>query len=131
MFYDLTKIKKRYTLKEIEKSNVGSEHWEYIGRGKYVLDFSYASYVNHSCDPNAYVEFKTLGKRYLIALRPIKKGEEITKDYALEAVDQIDNETWILDCKCGSKNCRKKVSGDFSNCQRRSKRKNCRIYLHG
>jgi len=114
LFTDLTRIEKRYTLKEIEESGIDSEHWEYVGHGKYVLDYSPASYVNHSCDPNAYVEFKTLGKKYLIALRDIKKGEEITKDYSLEAVDQIDNENpWVLDCKCGSKNCRKKIIGDF------------------
>jgi len=113
LFYDLTKVKKRYTLEEIERSGIDSEHWEYVGRSKYVLDYSPASYVNHSCDPNAYVEFKTLSKRYLIALKPIRKGEEITKDYTLEAIDQIDNETWILNCNCGSKDCRKKVTGDF------------------
>ena len=113
LYVDLSKIKKRYTLKEIEESGIDSEHWEYVGHGKYVLDYSPSSYVNHSCDPNAYIEFKKLSERYLIALKPIKKGEEITKDYTLEAVDQIDNETWVLKCKCGSKNCRKKVTGDF------------------
>lgn len=114
LFNDLTKIKKRFTLKEIKESSIDSEHWDYVGRGKYVLDYSPESYVNHSCDPNAYVEFKTLGKKYLIALKPIKKGEEITKDYTLEAVDQIDSKNpWVLDCKCGSKNCRRKVIGDF------------------
>ncbi|RLG03132.1 MAG: hypothetical protein DRN54_03385 [Thaumarchaeota archaeon] len=30
-----------------------------------------------------------------------------------DAVDQIDNETWVLECKCGSKNCRKKVTGNL------------------
>ena len=113
LFNDLTRIKKRYTLKEIEESGIDSEHWEYVGRGKYVLDYSPASYVNHSCDPNAYVEFKTLCKRYLIALKPIRKGEEITKDYTLEAVDQTDKEGWVLECKCGSRNCRRRVTGDF------------------
>jgi len=113
LFYDLITVKKRYTLEEIERSGIDSEHREYVRRGKYVLDYSPASYVNHSCDPNAYVEFKTLSKKYLIALKPIRKREEITKDYTLEAIDQIDNETWILNCNCGSKDCRKKVTGDF------------------
>lgn len=122
LFHDLTNIKKKYTLKEMEESGIDSEHWEYVGRGKYVLDYSLASYVNHSCDPNAYVEFKTLCRRYLIALKPIRKGEEITVDYTLSAVDQIDNETWVLDCKCGSKKCRKKVTGDFFKLPRKIQR---------
>ena len=113
LFYDLTKYKERYTLDEIRVSGIDSEHWEYVGRGKYVLNTSPAAYVNHSCDPNAYVEFKTLGKRCLIAIKPIKKGEEITVDYTLSSVDQIDNETWVLRCKCGSRNCRGLVTGDF------------------
>jgi hypothetical protein len=113
LFYDLSKNKEKYTLKEIEESGIDSEHWVYVGHGRYVLDFSPASYVNHSCNPNAYEEFQTLYKRYLIAIRSIKKGEEITKDYTLVAVDQIDNETWILECKCRNKNCRRIVTGDF------------------
>jgi len=113
LYVDLTKYKKRYTLSEMEESGIDSEHWEYIGRGRYVLVDSPAAYVNHSCDPNAYIEFKVLEKRYLIAIKPIKKGEEIMCDYTLSSVNQIDNETWVLRCKCGSRNCRDLVTGDF------------------
>lgn len=117
LFNDITKLP-RYTLKEIaelHKRNpkLIADHEDYVGEGKYVIDVSPESFVNHSCDPNAYVEFTEIGKKYLIALKPIKKGEEITKDYQLAAVDQIDNKHgWILKCKCGAKNCRKIISGD-------------------
>ena len=119
---DLTRLK-RYSLKEISRNpklkKLG-EHCDYAGNGKYVIDFSPASYVNHSCNPNSYVEFKTLGKAKYIAKRDIKKGEEITVDYTLGAVDQIRGaypryqiHYWKMKCRCGSKNCRKIVRGDF------------------
>ena len=56
-------------------------------------------YINHSCDPNAYM--KTLhGHVLFFALRDIVAGEEITIDY---------EETLLPDsrrCRCGAKNCR-------------------------
>ena len=38
-------------------------------------------------------------------MRLIKKGVEITFDYAM---NNIDN--WKMECNCGSKNCRKVIS---------------------
>ena len=59
---------------------------------------------NHSCDPNAYIEDYMMSR----ALRDIKKGEEITVDYGTF----IDHKGVILEsCKCGSKNCREKITG--------------------
>ena len=56
-------------------------------------------YINHSCDPNAYM--KTLyGHVLFFALRDIKAGEEITIDY---------EQTLLPDsrrCHCGARNCR-------------------------
>ena len=118
LYDDITKLPK-YTLKEIielhrKNPNLIADHEEYVGEGKYVINISPESFVNHSCDPNAYVEFTEIGKKFLIALKPIKKGEEITKDYQLAAIDQIDKKNgWVLECKCGSKKCRKMVTGDL------------------
>ena len=117
---DVTK-KKRYSLKEMDKlikegkmSEEDTEHCDYIGYGKYVIDFSPLSYVNHSCDPKAYVEFKRLGKQKLIAIKQIKKGEELTYDYSIQAVDCIDGKNpRKMRCHCKSKECRKIVQGDF------------------
>lgn len=120
--HDFTKLK-RYTLKEISghpKLNRTSDHSAYIGHGKYVVDMCPISHINHSCNPSAYSEYKRLGRETIIALRPIKKGEEITIDAALEAVDQIrgaypnyDIYHWKMKCHCGSRNCRKIIHGDF------------------
>lgn len=58
---------------------------------------------NHSCNPNAAV-VKT---QTLIAIRNIKKGEEVTYDYS--CVVGMVNEGWWMRCRCGTKACRKKI----------------------
>ncbi len=64
-------------------------------------------HVNHCCDPNSYQLFK--GKKsYLVARRAISAGEEITIDYNINITGGT---SWL--CNCGSKRCRKEVSGDF------------------
>ncbi|MFA5888845.1 MAG: SET domain-containing protein-lysine N-methyltransferase [Candidatus Paceibacterota bacterium] len=60
---------------------------------------------NHSCDPNA-------GHRKiseLIAIRNIKRGEEITYDYSATTGPNIPKSLWTMKCKCGSKICRKTI----------------------
>ena len=54
--------------------------------------------VNHSCNPNAGI----IGSETLIAIRNIKKGEEITFDYSTT----MYNDPATLRCSCGSRQCR-------------------------
>lgn len=61
-------------------------------------------WYNHSCEPNA--GFR--GQITLVAMREIQKGEEITFDYAFCDSSDYDE----FDCACGSKSCRKSVTGD-------------------
>ena len=72
---------------------------------KYDVDGNYsynvARLANHSCDPNCDTDI-IKGKIYIMALRDIKKGEEITYDYGFE-FDKDDYKDHV--CKCGSKNC--------------------------
>ena len=65
-------------------------------------------FINHRCDPNTYVR-TIAGDRYVVALREISPGEEITYDYCING----DGDTeWS--CSCGSPNCRKRhLSGFF------------------
>jgi len=64
-------------------------------------------YINHSCNPNSYV--KTVDAiRTLFAMRDIKRGEEITYDYAINGYYKS-----AMPCKCGAKNCRKILNCDF------------------
>lgn len=59
-------------------------------------------YVNHSCDANCGIH----GEITVVAMRDIKKGEEITQDYGL-----LDNADYEMKCTCGAKNCRGIVTG--------------------
>ena len=61
-------------------------------------------FLNHSCDPNSGVKMKK-NQAILVAIRTIKKGEEITLDYSTT----MDEDDWELDCQCPSKNCRKNI----------------------
>lgn len=58
-------------------------------------------FLNHSCDPNCelFVYEDDLFRLYLVTLRPIQAGEELTIDYGWPADVAIP-------CLCGSKNCR-------------------------
>jgi SET domain-containing protein len=55
-----------------------------------------ARYINHSCDPNceAIVTKRTI---WIVALRDIQAGEELSYNYGLTARQYR--------CHCGSKNC--------------------------
>lgn len=65
-------------------------------------------FVRHSCNPNTTV--KIIAKNaFLISTRAIKPNEELTFDYSTTSTDSIDE--WKIDCKCGSWNCRKQISG--------------------
>lgn len=74
----------------------------YAKNGKYVLFSSPGKYVNHSCDSNT----KAINECD-VAIRDIKKGEEITADYIAEKVPNLNTE-----CKCRAKNCRKWLKTD-------------------
>ena len=64
-----------------------------------IIGGSGAQFVNHSCQPN--LRFRVFGKRvFLVSLRWIDSGEELTVDYRLEP----DAEKEI--CQCGSPLCR-------------------------
>lgn len=54
--------------------------------------------LNHSCNPNAHFG----AKRRLFALRPIRKGEEVTFDYSTSEVDA----QWTMSCDCRAEGCR-------------------------
>lgn len=64
--------------------------------------------ISHSCNPNCYVN--VVGNRaVLFSLYVIPAGAELTFDYSTTSSDTWD--TWKMDCKCGSFQCRKVISG--------------------
>ena len=60
-----------------------------------------AMYINHSCDPNCETE-ELRGRVWVMSLRPIAPGEELTYDYNLYDGDEDEAR-----CYCGAGNCRK------------------------
>jgi SET domain-containing protein len=56
------------------------------------------AYINHSCEPNAYMRAAPGNKVLFFALRDIQAGEEITINYR-------DPEHPLV-CKCGAQSCR-------------------------
>lgn len=68
--------------------------------GKCIIDgYGVAAFVNHSCDPNCETD-QIRGKMWIIALRDIEPGEELTYDYNL-----YDGEE-DAPCSCGTTRCR-------------------------
>jgi hypothetical protein len=57
-------------------------------------------FINHSCDPNC--ESDNIGGRvFIVAIRDIAPGEELTYEYNLHDSDEDE-----ADCYCGAEKCR-------------------------
>jgi uncharacterized protein len=111
---DLSENTRVVTESDIPNLGDDGDHLEYIGNGRYVIEYAGTGMLNHSCSPNAYFEFEVLTERQVLALRAIKAGEEITFDNTLCAVDQMEGRwPWTLECWCGNADCRGLVVGDF------------------
>jgi SET domain-containing protein len=64
-------------------------------------------FFNHSCEPNS--GFK--GQIFLVAMRDIKKDEEITFDYAMVVSESVGSSIiFEMECECGSPVCRKRIT---------------------
>ena len=69
--------------------------------GKRIIDgYGVAAFVNHSCQPNCETD-QIRGKMWIIALRDIEAGEELTYDYNLYDGDEDEAR-----CYCGAATCR-------------------------
>lgn len=62
-----------------------------------------ACFINHSCNPNCGIK----DKLKVVAMRKIKKGEEITFDYAMS-----ETSDYKMKCNCKQKNCREIITGE-------------------
>ena len=61
-------------------------------------------FLNHSCEPNGYIDVKNAAFR---ALRDINEGEELTFNYNTTEYDISKP----FECWCGKENCYKEVKG--------------------
>ncbi|MFH1607637.1 MAG: SET domain-containing protein-lysine N-methyltransferase [archaeon] len=95
----------KYNLKELTKEefeNLPEKEKHYTSKedGKYLLFLPPARFVNHSCEANTNPMNKSD-----VAIKGIKKGEEITTDYTKDNVPGLN-----MKCNCGSKNCKRVIS---------------------
>ena len=78
-------------------------------------------FVNHSCDPNTYVltDMRN-GVRRVLALKDIRRGDELTWDYALNIWEE-----WVgpVPCNCGAENCRGIIQGNYFTLPREIQRR--------
>jgi len=75
-----------------------------IGDGSAVIDgHGTAMFLNHSCEPNCETEEEN-DRVWIMALRDIAAGEELTYDYHLYDGDAAD-----APCHCGAAGCRKSM----------------------
>tara|TARA_B100002019_G_C21108168_1_gene517014 strand:+ start:65 stop:544 length:480 start_codon:yes stop_codon:yes gene_type:complete len=98
---------KKYTHKQVEEDerfDNSKAIYLFTLNKKTVLDgdikSNIAKFINHSCNPNCEVDI-IKGKIWILAARDIKKGEELSYDYAFS----FDKDFKQFPCKCGSKNC--------------------------
>jgi len=63
------------------------------------VDWNPARFMNHSCSPNAEAQDQD-SRIWIVTLREIKAGEEITFNYNYDMEDYREHP-----CKCGATNC--------------------------
>jgi hypothetical protein len=63
-----------------------------------------AAFVNHSCEPNTYID---TARRAIVAISDIRAGDQITFNY-LSSEDAMDSP---FSCLCGSQSCFGTISG--------------------
>lgn len=81
----------RYTVQKNEKEHI-------------VLSPDYLKYMNHSCDPNCYIDIDHF---QLIAIKPISKGDEFSFFYPSTEWDMAEP----FHCHCNTNKCLKEIQG--------------------
>lgn len=102
-------IEKGEVIFEFEKSFVNTPTNKTLRISEHVNQLSgdpsaIENFVNHSCEPNAYIDFDALT---LNALKPILKGTEVTYNYFTSDWGGEDD----FECKCGAITCVRQVRG--------------------
>ena len=92
-YYDETGVGSCYLFRLDEDAIVDATRRGNIGR-----------FINHCCRPNAYAKIVSLGegerKIVIIALRDLKRGDEVMYDYKFPIEDEK------IPCYCGAPNCK-------------------------
>lgn len=73
------------------------------------MDLMPQHYLNHSCEPNAGWH----GQLFIVAMRDIKKGEEVVYDYGMIIhSNPKSTEFFTMECLCGTNSCRGTIKED-------------------
>ncbi|HLA43084.1 MAG TPA: SET domain-containing protein-lysine N-methyltransferase, partial [Aggregatilineales bacterium] len=90
-----------------------TEHTLQLGWDLHLEPDSPIRLMNHSCEPAAGVKTNARNLPDFYAFRDIKKGEEITFDYAMTEYAHYPREDasleFSLECRCGAPSCRGKL----------------------
>ena len=96
------KISNQESLKRERRYIRNSHIWCFKLTNRTVIDAgvggNVARYVNHSCEPNCYIDIKK-GIIWIRAARTIKRGEELTYDYNTDG-------DGLIQCRC-RKDCQR------------------------
>ncbi len=88
-------------LADIRYENLPMTYLFGVGKGSTVIDgHGTAMFLNHSCEPNCETEEQS-ERVWIMAIRDIAAGEELTYDYHLYDGDPIE-----APCHCGAVKCR-------------------------
>ena len=97
--YQGRRITKAESIRQCELENPYifsfNDEWDLDGN----VDWNPARLLNHSCEPNAEARLED-ASIWIIALRSIQEGEEITFNYNYDLLDFREHP-----CRCGSKAC--------------------------
>ncbi len=106
--YPVRAVVGEITGKVIDDANYGSDYCFDLGDGRHLEPVAPFRFVNHSCEPNCEFDFLHCSDQpgeerrqrvFLLALRNIKPGEELTIDYNWSAAGAIP-------CRCDAPSCR-------------------------
>lgn len=98
--------------------NEVDDHYVQIGEDLYMgPSGGQDDFFNHSCNPNSGLKINNK-KVFLVAIKDIKKDEEIVWDYSTT----MDEDEFEMNCNCESKNCRK-IIRDFKHLPEELKQK--------
>lgn len=88
----------KFLIDSKEKAKKAGLNWVGISKNEWRDPSKHCVYFNHSCDANTAIR----GHVTVVALKNIKKGEEVTFDYSTTESDIF----WRFKCNCGVKDCR-------------------------
>jgi len=63
-------------------------------------------FLNHSCNPNVGIR----GQINFVSMKDIKRGQELTYDWAMEMDESYLEKDFEFECHCDSRDCRKTLT---------------------